>query len=164
MSDDWTTITKKDKKPPSERKTDQEVVHDNYYTDSDTVVFKKKVVHTKQVINATNTNSMNSLGTNHYYNSKLKQLDENTGGGGHKKVSLSVSQLLQKALVAKKWSQKDLVKNVGGRAGVNAQDVQKIARGEAMQNDAKLTAIEKALNMRLRGKNAGEPYFVKSKK
>ena len=150
---EWTTVEYKKPKGPNQKKADPSVEQPKYYADEDVVVFRKNKPGTSTVINNTKPNT----GGNNISNAKFHKLDNSTSAEAIKKVSLSTAQLLNKALVDKKWTQKDLVANIGGRAGVNMQDVQKIARGEAIANDAKLTAIENTLNVRLRGKFAGEP-------
>jgi ribosome-binding protein aMBF1 (putative translation factor) len=147
---EWQTVTKKTKNPNS--KPDPDAYQPAYQTENDTVVFHKNKPATTTVLKSSAPNKGGNMS-----GSKFHKIDNSTSSDTIKKVSLSTAQLLNKALVEKKWSQKDLVANVGGRAGVNAQDIQKIARGEAIANDAKLTAIENTINMRLRGKLAGEP-------
>lgn len=147
---EWQTVTKKTKNPNS--KPNPDAYQPAYHTENDSVVFRKNKPATATVLKSSQPNKGGNMS-----GSKFHKIDNSTSSDTIKKVSLSTAQLLNKALVEKKWSQKDLVTNVGGRAGVNAQDVHKIARGDAIANDAKLTAIERALNMHLRGKLAGEP-------
>lgn len=150
MSEEWNTITYK--KPKSENsKPDPDAEQFSYQSENDTVVFHKNKPITTTVLNTSQPNTAKPGS-----NSAFHKIDQSTTGGTIKKVSLSTAQLLNKALVAKKWKQKDLVAHIGGRAGVNLQDVQQIAQGKAIANDAKLSAIEKGLNIHLRGKLAGQ--------
>lgn len=155
MSDNgWVTITKKERKPKDPTRSYQEPEPPAKKYDDDVVILRKKTgPPTKQVSKAVLSNRTTSSGFN------ARKIDENTYGGAHKKVSLSMGQLMQQALAAKGWSQKDLVAQVGGRAKVNLQDVQNIATGKAILHNDKITAIEKTLNFRLRGKNVGQPFF-----
>jgi ribosome-binding protein aMBF1 (putative translation factor) len=154
----WVTVSHN--KPKSNKpkvKSVQEPVETPKY-EPDTIVLRKhqkKKITGPPVVNTTRTNTNTTSELN------MRKLDENEVGGVHKKVDKSISQLLQQTLVSRGWNYDRLVKEVSGRAGVNKQDVQNIIKGAAIQNNSKLEAIEKTLNIHLRGKKVGEPYIQK---
>lgn len=149
----WTTVTQKKRKPKDPNRPKIEEPEKEKY-DNDVVILRKRTgPPTKQVTAASQSSKVTSVGVS------TKKLDQNVDGGTHKKVELSTGQLFQKALNAKKWSQKDLLIAVGGKSGVNAQYIQQFAAGKALFDNNKIGAIEKALNIKLRGKNVGEVYF-----
>lgn len=149
----WTTVTEKKRKPRDPNRPKQEEPEKEKYDDDVVILRKKTGPPTKQVTASSQAPKVTGAGIS------TKKLDENVDGGKHKKVELSTAQLVQKALTAKEWSQKDLLQAVGGRNGVNAQYIQQLASGKAQFDNNKIGAIEKALNIRLRGKFVGEPYF-----
>ena len=156
MSNDngWVTIAKKERKPKDFTKLYSEPEPPVKKYDDDVVILRKKTGPPKKQVNkSVLTNQKTSSGFS------AKKIAENTIGGSHKKVSLSMGQLMQQALNAKGWTQKELVIKVGGQAKVNHQDIQNIATGKAILNNDKIVAIERTLNINLRGKNVGEPFF-----
>ena len=156
MEDSWKTIQKKQRTKSDKSNTQQTLEPEEDEWDKVTILTKKnQPKQTEKVLsNYTNQNVQSHADT--------KKLDENHDGGKHKTISLSIGQLLQDKLRELKMSHKDLFTKVGGKAGVNAYDIQQICKGEAIANEAKLVAIEKALNYRLRGKYVGQPYNMKA--
>lgn len=150
----WQTVTKKTRKPITHHQPVQ-TYNDEPKKEEDVLVLRKKnrPPTTKQVKAASQSQKVTETGVN------VRILDNNTSGGSHKKVGKSLAQIFQRALTIKGLTQKELVTKVGGKAGVNAQDIQKIAAGTAIMNVNKINAIERALNIRLLGKNIGEPFF-----
>ena len=68
-----------------------------------------------------------------------------------KKVSLSVSKLIQKARLLKKMSQSDLAKTINAKPQV----IIEYENGKAIPNNQILCKLEKVLGIKLRGKNIG---------
>jgi putative transcription factor len=159
MSDskEWVTVShnkSNTNKPKHEYVPEQE--NTSKYEPGTIVLHKRQTKNNgPKTVNTTYSNTNTTTGIN------MRKLDENDSGGTHKKVDKSIGQLLQQALVSRGWNYERLVKEVGGRACVNKQDVQNIVKGEAIQNNSKLVAIEKTLNVHLRGKKAGEPFTQK---
>jgi ribosome-binding protein aMBF1 (putative translation factor) len=151
---EWVTVShNKPKTDKPKKEYDPEPVETSQY-DSDTIVLRKR----QPKITKTPVAKISRPNATIVSDINMRKLDENDSGGAHKMVDRSVSQLLQKELVSRGWNYDKLVKEVGGRAGINKQDIQNIVKGVAIQNNSKLVAIEKTLNIHLRGKKAGEPF------
>lgn len=155
---DWQKVTHKKTKNPNSV-PDPDAQQPEYYSESNTVIFRKNKPVTTTVTRTTQPNYKSNINNSQYH-----KIINSTSADKHKTVSAEVARMLNKTLVAKKWSQDDLVAKVGGKAGVNKKDVQSIASGIAINNDAKLTAIENALNMHLRGKFSGTPMRKEKEK
>ena len=65
-----------------------------------------------------------------------------------------VGLIIQKARVEKGWTQKDLAQ----RLNEKPQVVNEFESGVALNNQGTLAKMERALGVRLRGKNKGEPF------
>ncbi|KAM3212219.1 hypothetical protein ACQJBY_065348 [Aegilops geniculata] len=82
-----------------------------------------------------------------------RKLDEMTEPAGLGRVGGDVRAAIQKARVAKGWSQAELAKRVNERAQV----VQEYESGKAVPVQAVLAKMERALEVKLRGKAVGAP-------
>lgn len=82
-----------------------------------------------------------------------RKLDEMTEPAGLERVGGDVRAAIQKARVAKGWSQAELAKRVNERAQV----VQEYESGKAVPVQAVLAKMERALEVKLRGKAVGAP-------
>eukprot|EP01052_Picozoa_sp_SAG31_P054117 SAG31_NODE_14227_length_819_cov_1.705556_1_plen_136_part_00 len=79
---------------------------------------------------------------------KLRKLDANEDGGVHALVSLDLKLRIQKARQAKGMTQKQLGQAINEKPGV----INTYEQGKAIPNNAVLGKIEKALGVKLRGK------------
>ncbi|KAF0903003.1 hypothetical protein E2562_022629 [Oryza meyeriana var. granulata] len=82
-----------------------------------------------------------------------RKLDESTEPAGLGRVGAEVRAAIQKARVAKGWSQAELAKRINERAQV----VQEYESGKAVPVQAVLAKMERALEVKLRGKAVGAP-------
>ncbi|VEU21332.1 DEKNAAC102793 [Brettanomyces naardenensis] len=76
-----------------------------------------------------------------------------------KKLDADVGKAIQKARQDKKWTQKDLAQRINEKPTV----VNEYESGRGIPNQQVLTKMERALGVKLRGKNIGEPLFKKKK-
>ncbi|KAF8373768.1 mbf-1 [Pristionchus pacificus] len=81
------------------------------------------------------------------------RLDEETEELHHERVSLSLGQAMQKARQAKEWTQKDLSTAINEKPQV----VSEYETGKAVPNQQILAKMERALGVKLRGKDIGSP-------
>ncbi|XP_006656198.1 multiprotein-bridging factor 1c [Oryza brachyantha] len=81
------------------------------------------------------------------------KLDESTEPAGLERVGADVRAAIQKARVAKGWSQAELAKRINERAPV----VQEYESGKAVPVQGVLAKMERALEVKLRGKAVGAP-------
>jgi ribosome-binding protein aMBF1 (putative translation factor) len=95
--------------------------------------------------------------TTYHTNIDSRKLDNSDSGGSLPTVNLSLGQLVQQERARQKLTQAQLVAKIGGKGKVTLSDLQQIEKGTAIKNEAKLSAIEYALNYRIRGKLAGQP-------
>lgn len=86
-----------------------------------------------------------------------RKLDEAEEASKIKTVPSSIAQNIIKFRAEKKLTQKDLVQKTNGR--VKENDLKLIEQGKAIFNNQQIVAIEKALNVHVRGNSVGEPYF-----
>ncbi|KAL6603872.1 hypothetical protein ACP70R_044233 [Stipagrostis hirtigluma subsp. patula] len=82
-----------------------------------------------------------------------RKLDETTEPAAVERVAAEVRAAIQKARVAKGWSQAELAKRINERAQV----VQEYESGKAAPVQAVLAKMERALEVKLRGKAVGAP-------
>lgn len=82
-----------------------------------------------------------------------RKLDETTEPAAVERVAAEVRAAIQKARVAKGWSQAELAKRISERAQV----VQEYESGKAAPAQAVLAKMERALEVKLRGKGVGAP-------
>ncbi|GJM98078.1 hypothetical protein PR202_ga15053 [Eleusine coracana subsp. coracana] len=89
-----------------------------------------------------------------------RKLDETTEPAAVERVAAEVRLAIQKARVAKGWSQAELAKRISERAQV----VQEYESGKAAPVQAVLAKMERALEVKLRGKGIGTPLAPSSGK
>jgi putative transcription factor len=82
-----------------------------------------------------------------------RKLDETTEPAALDRVAGEVRAVIQRARVAKGWSQAELAKRISERAQV----VQEYESGKAVPAQAVLAKMERALEVKLRGKAVGAP-------
>ncbi|KAI7865799.1 multi protein bridging factor 1-domain-containing protein [Spinellus fusiger] len=141
--------------------------------DSTTVIRKRadkaKVARTEAEINAarrvgaavstekkTLTNASHA-NTNHQ---RIAKLDRDDNVAPPPKVDVSVGKALQKGRQEKGITQKDLAQLINEKPQV----VNEYESGKAIPNQNILGKMERALGIKLRGKNIGEPLTFGSKK
>ncbi|XP_062229103.1 multiprotein-bridging factor 1c-like [Phragmites australis] len=88
-----------------------------------------------------------------------RKLDETTEPAAVERVAAEVRAAIQKARVAKGWSQAELAKRINERAQV----VQEYDSGKAAPVQAVLAKMERALEVKLRGKAVGAPLAAGGK-
>jgi len=88
------------------------------------------------------------------------KLDRETEELKHEKVDMKVGLLIQKGRQAKGWSQKELATKICEKPQV----VNEYEASKAVPNQAILGKIERALEIKLRGKDKGAPLATKPKK
>lgn len=76
-----------------------------------------------------------------------------------KKLDSNVGKAIQQARQEKKFTQKDLATKINEKPNV----VNDYEAGRAVPNQQLLAKMERALGVKLRGKNIGEPLFAKKK-
>lgn len=88
------------------------------------------------------------------------KLDAETEELKHKTVDISVGKVLQQARQAKEWTQKDLATKINEKPQV----VIEYEQGKAIPNQQILAKMERALGVKLRGKDKGAPLEPKAPK
>lgn len=88
---------------------------------------------------------------------RLTKLDATDEVVEVKKLDASVGKTIQKARQEKKLTQKDLATKVNEKPTV----INDYEAGRAIPNQQILGKLERALGVKLRGKNIGEPLFAK---
>lgn len=88
------------------------------------------------------------------------KLDAETEELKHDKVSMDVGKLIQKGRQAKEMTQKELATKICEKPQV----VTEYECGKAVPNQAILGKLERALGMKLRGKDKGKPLEPKAPK
>ncbi|CAD5226397.1 unnamed protein product [Bursaphelenchus xylophilus] len=108
------------------------------------------------------TNKKHFAGSNrqHKTDKNTLKLDEETEELKHEKVALDLCKALQQARQAKEWTQKDLSTRINEKVEV----VREYENGKAIPNQQVLTKLERALGVRLRGKDMGQPLSAPKKK
>ncbi|VDM48059.1 unnamed protein product [Toxocara canis] len=96
----------------------------------------------------------------HVSDKNTARLDEETEELHHERVSLSLGKVIQQARQAKEWTQKDLATHVNEKPQVVAE----YENGKAVPNQQILSKMERALGVKLRGKDMGQPLASKTKK
>ncbi|CAB3406053.1 unnamed protein product [Caenorhabditis bovis] len=81
------------------------------------------------------------------------RLDEETEELHHERVTLSLGKIMQQARAAKNWTQKDLSTHINEKPQV----VSEYESGKAVPNQQILAKMERALGVKLRGKDIGKP-------
>lgn len=88
---------------------------------------------------------------------KLAKLDDTDDVVGVKKVDMSVGKAIQQGRQEKKLTQKDLATKVNEKPQV----INDYEAGRAIPNQQILGKLERALGIKLRGKDIGGPLFKK---
>lgn len=97
---------------------------------------------------------------NHRMDHNTAVLDAETEELKHKHVDLSVGKLIQQGRAAKEMTQKDLATKICEKPQV----VTEYESGKAVPNQQILAKMERALGIKLRGKDKGQPLAPKGKK
>ncbi len=71
-----------------------------------------------------------------------------------------VARVIQQARVAKEWTQADLARNINEKQQV----INEYEQSKAIPNQQVLSKMERALGVKLRGKDIGEPLSTGPKK
>lgn len=88
---------------------------------------------------------------------RLTKLDDADDVVQVKKLDASVGKAIQKGRQEKKFTQKDLATKINEKPTV----INDYEAGRAVPNQQILGKLERALGIKLRGKNVGEPLFAK---
>ncbi|KAJ8286814.1 hypothetical protein GJAV_G00043570 [Gymnothorax javanicus] len=96
----------------------------------------------------------------HVVTRNTAKLDEETEELHHDKVSLEVGRVIQQGRQNKSLTQKDLATKVNEKPQVIAD----YESGRAIPNNQVMGKIERAIGLKLRGKDIGQPLEAKSKK
>lgn len=88
---------------------------------------------------------------------RLAKLDNTDDIVAVKKLDVSVGKAIQQARQEKKMTQKDLAT----KCNEKPQVINDYEAGRAVPNQQLLGKMERALGVKLRGKNIGEPLFAK---
>merc|ERR1712002_342135 len=153
---------------------DYRKMHSN--TDWDTVTYLRKTHHApgaaknKQNVNAAMRRGGDEVETRQKFaagtNKKLAtskntmKLDQETDQLHHDTVSLSVGRLIQKGRQDKQMNQKELATKINEKAQV----INEYESGKAIPNNQVLGKIERAIGIKLRGKDKGKPLQPPGKK
>lgn len=89
----------------------------------------------------------------HLANKDSAKLDRETEELHHEKVSLDVGKLIQQSRMEKKLTQKDLATKINEKPQV----IMDYESGKAIPNNQVMGKIERALGVKLRGKDKGMP-------
>jgi len=136
---DWETVTILRKKPP-----------------------KASAMKSEQAINAArrqgvavDTQSKWGAATNkqHVTTKNTAKLDRETEELKHDKIPLDLGRLIQQGRQAKGWSQKELATKVNEKPQV----INDYEAGRGIPNQVVIGKIEKAIGVKLRGKDRGKP-------
>lgn len=136
---DWETVTILRKKPP-----------------------KASAMKSEQAINAArrqgvavDTQSKWGAATNkqHVTTKNTAKLDRETEELKHDKIPLDLGRLIQQGRQAKGWSQKELATKVNEKPQV----INDYEAGRGIPNQVVIGKIEKAIGIKLRGKDRGKP-------
>lgn len=88
------------------------------------------------------------------------KLDRETEELHHDTVSLDVGRIIQKGRQEKGWTQKELATKINEKPQV----INEYERGAAIPNNQVMGKIERAIGMKLRGKDKGKPLGSGPKK
>ncbi|VDP15538.1 unnamed protein product [Soboliphyme baturini] len=136
---EWDTVTVLRKRPPKASEL----------RDSKTVNQAQrlgKAVDTTKKFNAA-TNKQ------HVAVKDISQLDNEFEDMHHDKIPLEIGRLIQSGRQAKEWSQSDLAKAINEKLSI----VNDYEAGRAVLNQQILGKIERAIEIKLRGKDKGKP-------
>ncbi|KAH3669066.1 hypothetical protein OGAPHI_001662 [Ogataea philodendri] len=90
---------------------------------------------------------------------RLTKVDRSDDIVAPKKLDANVGKAIQKARQDKKFTQKDLATKVNEKPNV----INDYEAGRAIPNQQLLAKLERALGVKLRGKDIGSPLFAKKK-
>ncbi|XP_050301803.1 endothelial differentiation-related factor 1 homolog [Anthonomus grandis grandis] len=139
-------------------------------SDWDTVTVLKKrapkaaVMKSEQAINAArrqglavDTQTKWGAGSNkqHVTTKNTAKLDRETEELKHESISLDVGKLIQQGRQSKGWSQKELATKINEKP----QIITDYEAGKGIPNNVILGKIERAIGMKLRGKDKGKPLL-----
>uniref|UniRef100_A0A915PT36 HTH cro/C1-type domain-containing protein n=1 Tax=Setaria digitata TaxID=48799 RepID=A0A915PT36_9BILA len=93
----------------------------------------------------------------HHAAKNTARLDEETEELHHERVSLTLGKVMQQARQTKEWTQKDLATHINEKPQVVAE----YENGKAVPNQQILAKMERALGVKLRGKDMGHPLVSK---
>ncbi|EGT53362.1 hypothetical protein CAEBREN_25422 [Caenorhabditis brenneri] len=105
----------------------------------------------------TEKKTMSGGNRQHTANKNTLRLDEETEELHHEKVALSLGKVMQQARATKGWTQKDLSTHINEKPQV----VGEYESGKAVPNQQILAKMERALGVKLRGKDIGKPFGAK---
>lgn len=151
MSDDWSNVTYIGSKVRSGGGGPRQTVTKSQ-AELNAARRAGNVVGTEKKYGSTNTKS-NPEGQ------RLTKLDGTDDVVQVKKVDANVGKTISRFRQEKKLSQKDLATKINEKPTV----VNEYESGKAVPNQQVLGKIERALGVKLRGKNIGEPLFGKKK-
>lgn len=87
-------------------------------------------------------------------------LDRETEELHHDRVDKDVARAMQQARVAKEWTQADLARHINEKQQV----INEYEQSKAIPNQQVLAKLERALGVKLRGKDIGQPLSTGPKK
>nr|CAG4643623.1 EOG090X0ILG [Ilyocryptus agilis] len=87
-------------------------------------------------------------------------LDRETEELHHDRVEKDVARAIQQARIAKEWTQADLARHINEKQQV----VNEYEQSKAIPNQQVLSKMERALGVKLRGKDVGQPLSTGPKK
>ena len=87
-------------------------------------------------------------------------LDRETEELHHERVGKDVARVMQQARVAKEWTQADLARHINEKQQV----INEYEQSKAIPNQQVLGKLERALGVKLRGKDIGQPLSTGPKK
>lgn len=87
-------------------------------------------------------------------------LDRETEELHHDRVNVDVARVMQQARIAKEWTQADLARTINEKQQV----INEYEQSKAIPNQQVLAKIERALGVKLRGKEIGQPLTSGPKK
>lgn len=96
----------------------------------------------------------------HSANKNTAKLDRETEELHHDKISLDVARLIMQGRQAKNLTQKDLATKINEKQQV----INEYESGKAIPNNVVFGKLERALGMKLRGKDKGQPMTFGPKK
>jgi len=143
---DWDDVTYLRKKPP-----------------------KASQLRSQQAINAAQRQGVSidtskkygaALNKQHSANKNTAKLDRETEELHHDKLDMDTARLIQKARQDKELTQKELASRISERP----QIVNEYESGKAIPNQQILSKMERALGVKLRGKDKGKPLVTTTKK
>jgi len=142
--------------------------------DTEVTILRKKLpkggaLKTEQAVNTARrtgqtveTSQKFGAATNKQHGTTLNvaKLDHETEELKHATVSQDVSKLIMQGRQAKGWSQKELATRINEKPQV----VTDYEAGRGIPNQLVLGKIERAIEMKLRGKDKGKPLVLPAKK